>query len=31
MLDKNGFEKGNVDEFREFIKKKCLLKYRKIK
>lgn len=31
MLNKNGFEKGNVDEFRKFIKKKCLLKYRKIK
>ena len=29
ILDKEGFEKGNLEEFRKFIKKKCFLKYRK--
>ena len=29
MLSKNGFQVGNVDDFRNFIKQKCLFKYHK--
>lgn len=29
LVSKNGFEIGSLDDFRKFIKKKCLLKYRK--
>lgn len=28
ILNKEGFIKGNIGEFRKFIKKKCLFKYR---
>ena len=31
MLDKNGFQIGTVEDFRNFIKKKCLFKYKEIK
>ena len=30
MLDKKGFKIGTVDEFRNFIKKKCLFKYKSL-
>ena len=30
MLDKKGFQIGTVENFRSFIKKKCLLKYKEI-
>jgi len=30
MLDKNGFQIGTVENFRSFIKKKCLFKYKEI-
>ena len=30
MLDKKGFKMGTVDEFRNFIKKKCLFKYKSL-
>ena len=30
ILNKEGFEKGNIYEFRNFIRKKCWLRYRKI-
>ena len=29
LVNKNSFEIGTLDDFRKFIKKKCLLKYRK--
>ena len=29
ILDKQGFEIGNVDDFREFIKRKCIFRYKK--
>lgn len=29
LVSKNGFEVGTTEDFRKFIKKKCLLKYRK--
>jgi len=29
LVSKDGFEIGSLDDFRKFIKKKCLLKYRK--
>lgn len=29
LVSKSGFTLGNVDDFRSFIKKNCLLKYRK--
>ena len=29
LISKNGFEIGTSDDFRKFIKKKCLFKYRK--
>ena len=29
LVNKNSFEIGTSDDFRKFIKKKCLLKYRK--
>ncbi len=31
LLSKNGFEIGNANDFSEFIKKKCMLKYSKQK
>ncbi len=30
MLDKNGFQIGTVEDFRSFIKRKCLFKYKEI-
>lgn len=30
LVNKNSFEIGTSDDFRKFIKKKCLLKYRKV-
>ena len=29
ILDKQGFEIGKVDDFREFIKRKCIFRYKK--
>ena len=29
ILDKNGFKKGDITTFSDFIKKKCLFKYKK--
>ena len=31
IMNKEGFVKGNLEEFKEFISKRCLLKYRKEK
>ena len=31
LVSKNGFKLGNSNDFSEFIKKKCLLKYSKQK
>ena len=30
ILDKQGFEIGKVDDFREFIKRKCIFRYKNI-
>lgn len=31
LIDKKGFIKGNLDEFKDFIQKRCILQYRKEK